>query len=81
LNARDFAVRTHLLKGQGRSQSQCTDADPLDLLLSSVDSQGQSFTNEEIKDQTLTFIFVDYEITSHQRVEQRPRPNQFNYIR
>ncbi|CAF1271076.1 unnamed protein product [Adineta steineri] len=52
-------------RGQGRSQSQCTDADPLDLLLSSSDSQGQSFTNKEIKDQTLTFIFVDYEITSN----------------
>jgi cytochrome P450 len=50
---------------QGRSQSLCAGADLLDLLLSAVDNQGQSFTDQEIKDQTLTFILAGHETTSN----------------
>ena len=50
---------------QGRSESLCAGEDLLDLLLSAVDSEGQSFTNEEIKDQTLTFILAGHETTSN----------------
>ncbi|CAF0831070.1 unnamed protein product [Rotaria sordida] len=50
---------------QGRSQSLCTGADILDLLLSAVDTQGQSFTDQEIKDQALTFVLAGHETTSN----------------
>jgi cytochrome P450/NADPH-cytochrome P450 reductase len=49
---------------QGRSESLCAGADLLDLLLSAVDSEGQSFTNQEIKDQALTFVLAGHETTS-----------------
>ena len=50
---------------QGRSESLCAGEDLLDLLLSAVDSEGQSLTNQEIKDQTLTFILAGHETTSN----------------
>jgi cytochrome P450 len=50
---------------QGRSQSLCASADLLDLLLSAVDQQGQSFTDEEIRDQALTFVVAGHETTNN----------------
>jgi cytochrome P450 len=50
---------------QGRSQSLCAGADLLDLLLSAVDDQGQTFTDQEIKDQALTFVLAGHETTSN----------------
>jgi cytochrome P450 len=50
---------------EGRSQSLCAGADLLDLLLSAVDTEGKSFTDEEIKDQALTFVLAGHETTSN----------------
>jgi cytochrome P450 len=50
---------------QGRSQSLCAGADLLDLLLSAVDNQGEPFTDQEIKDQTITFVLAGHETTSN----------------
>ncbi|CAF4731416.1 unnamed protein product [Rotaria sp. Silwood1] len=50
---------------QGRSISLCAGSDLLDLLLSAVDSDGHSFTDEEIKDQPLTFVLAGHETTSN----------------
>ncbi|CAF1202034.1 unnamed protein product [Rotaria sp. Silwood1] len=50
---------------QGRSASLCAGSDLLDLLLSAVDSDGKSFTDEEIKDQALTFVLAGHETTSN----------------
>ena len=50
---------------QGRSESLCAGADLLDLLLSAVDNEGQSFTDQEIKDQAVTFVLAGHETTSN----------------
>ena len=50
---------------QGRSQSLCAGDDLLDLLLSAVDADGQTFTDQEIKDQALTFVLAGHETTSN----------------
>ncbi|CAF1591912.1 unnamed protein product [Rotaria sordida] len=50
---------------QGQSISLCSGPDLLDLLLSAVDSDGKSFTDEEIKDQALTFVLAGHETTSN----------------
>ncbi|CAF1381265.1 unnamed protein product [Adineta ricciae] len=48
-----------------RSKSLSSNEDILDLLLSAVDTQGKSFTNEEIKDQALTFVLAGHETTGN----------------
>ncbi|CAF2854409.1 unnamed protein product [Rotaria sp. Silwood2] len=50
---------------QGKSTSSCVGADLLDLLLSAVDDQGQPFTDEEIKEQALTFVLAGHETTGN----------------
>ncbi|CAF1282134.1 unnamed protein product [Rotaria sordida] len=50
---------------QGRSTSQCSGDDILDLLLSAVDEEGKSFSDQEIKEQALTFVFAGHETTGN----------------
>ncbi|CAF1157394.1 unnamed protein product [Adineta ricciae] len=50
---------------QGRSESLCSERDILDLLLSTVDDLGQSFTDEEIREQALAFILAGHETTAN----------------
>jgi cytochrome P450 len=50
---------------QGRSSSLCNGADLLDLLLSAVDDQGQSFSDQEIKEEALTFVAAGSETTGN----------------
>ncbi|CAF1604130.1 unnamed protein product [Rotaria magnacalcarata] len=50
---------------QGRSASLCAGSDLLDLLLSAIDSDGKSFTDEEIKQQALTFVLAGHETTNN----------------
>ncbi|CAF0950840.1 unnamed protein product [Rotaria sp. Silwood1] len=47
----------------GRSTSQCSGPDILDLLLSAVDDEGKPFSNQEVKEQALTFVFAGHETT------------------
>ncbi|UJR19322.1 hypothetical protein I4U23_022451 [Adineta vaga] len=46
-----------------RSTSLSSNEDILDLLLTAVDSKGQLFSDQEIKDQALAFIFAGHETT------------------
>jgi cytochrome P450 len=48
-----------------RSTSLSSSEDILDLLLSAVDTQGQPFSNQEIKDQALTFVLAGHETTGN----------------
>jgi cytochrome P450 len=50
---------------QGKSTSMCSGADLLDLLLSAVDDQGQSFSDQEIKEEALTFALAGSETTGN----------------
>ncbi|CAF3781478.1 unnamed protein product [Rotaria sp. Silwood1] len=48
-----------------KSSSLCSGDDLLDLLLSAVDAQGHKFTDQEIKDQALTFVAAGHETTGN----------------
>jgi cytochrome P450 len=50
---------------QDKSTSMCSGADLLDLLLSATDDQGQSFSDQEIKEESLTFVFAGSETTGN----------------
>ncbi|CAF2042918.1 unnamed protein product, partial [Rotaria magnacalcarata] len=50
---------------QGRSSSMSTGADLLDLLLSAVDDEGVPFTDQEIKEESLTFVIAGSETTGN----------------
>ncbi|CAF3828097.1 unnamed protein product [Rotaria sp. Silwood1] len=50
---------------RGRSSSLSNGADLLDLLLSAVDDEGQPFTNQEIKEEALTFVVAGSETTGN----------------
>jgi cytochrome P450 len=50
---------------EGQSTSMCSGADLLDLLLSAVDDDGQLFTDQEIKEEALTFVLAGSETTGN----------------
>lgn len=50
---------------QGISTSICNGSDLLDLLLSAADENGRSFTDDEIRDQALTFILAGHDTTGN----------------
>jgi cytochrome P450 len=50
---------------QERSCSMSNNADLLDLLLSAVDTEGQPFTDQEIKEQALAFVVAGSETTGN----------------
>ncbi|CAF1233489.1 unnamed protein product [Adineta ricciae] len=50
---------------QGRSTSMSNGPDLLDLLLSAIDDQGQPFTDQQIKQQALTFVLAGSETTGN----------------
>ena len=47
----------------GKSMSLCSGQDILDLLLSTVDEQGEPFSDQQIKDEALTFVLAGHETT------------------
>ncbi|CAF1330457.1 unnamed protein product [Rotaria sordida] len=50
---------------QGRSSSLSNGPDLLDLLLSAVDDEGQPFNDQEIKEESLTFVLAGSETTGN----------------
>ena len=49
----------------GKSSSMSGGADLLDLLLSAVDDEGQSFSDQEVKEEALTFVLAGSETTGN----------------
>ncbi|CAF0720388.1 unnamed protein product [Adineta steineri] len=48
---------------QGRSKNLCQNADILDLLLKAVDSHGEHFTDEEIRQEAMAFVLAGHQST------------------
>ncbi|CAF2476139.1 unnamed protein product [Rotaria sp. Silwood2] len=61
----DFVEQIIAARRKGRSASLCAGADLLDLLLSAVDDQGQPFSDQEVKDEALTFVVAGHETTAN----------------
>jgi cytochrome P450 len=68
----DTAKKLHQLidesiadRRSGKSLSMCFGQDLLDLLLSAVDDEGKSFSDEQIKDEAITFVLAGHETTSN----------------
>jgi cytochrome P450 len=61
----DFVDQIITERQQGRSTSLSNGADLLDLLLSAVDNEGQPFTNQQVKEQALTFVLAGSETTGN----------------
>jgi cytochrome P450 len=47
----------------GKSMSLCSGQDILDLLLSAIDEKGEPFSDQQIKDEALTFVLAGHETT------------------
>ncbi|UJR33337.1 hypothetical protein I4U23_020786 [Adineta vaga] len=60
----EFVDQSITDRRNGKSSSLCSGHDILDLLLSAVDDQGESFTDQQIKDEALTFVLAGHETTS-----------------
>ncbi|CAF2635800.1 unnamed protein product [Rotaria sp. Silwood2] len=61
----DFVDEIIADRRHNRSTSLSSREDILDLLLSAVDDQGQPFNDQEIKDQSLTFVLAGHETTGN----------------
>lgn len=61
----EFVDQAIVDRRSGKSTSLCSGQDLLDLLLSAVDDQGESFTNQQIKDEALTFVLAGHETTGN----------------
>jgi cytochrome P450 len=61
----EFVDRIIADRRQGRSASMSNGSDLLDLLLSAVDNDEQPFTDQQIKEQALTFVLAGSETTGN----------------
>lgn len=60
-----FVNQAIIDRRNGKSSSLCSGQDLLDLLLSAVDDQGESFSDAQIKEEALTFVLAGHETTSN----------------
>ena len=61
----EFVDQSIVARRTGQSTSLCSGPDILDLLLSAVDENGQPFTDQQIKDEALTFVLAGHETTGN----------------
>jgi cytochrome P450 len=60
-----FVNQSIIDRRSGKSSSLCSGQDILDLLLSAVDDQGEPFSDQQVKDEALTFVLAGHETTSN----------------
>jgi cytochrome P450 len=60
-----FVNQSIIDRRNGKSSSLCSGQDILDLLLSTVDEQGEPFSDEQIQDEALTFVLAGHETTGN----------------
>ncbi|CAF3389280.1 unnamed protein product [Rotaria socialis] len=61
----DFVNQIIVQRRQGKSASLSNGPDLLDLLLAAVDDEGKPFTDQEIKEEALTFVLAGSETTGN----------------
>ena len=61
----EFVDQSIIARRNGQSNSLCSGQDILDLLLSAVDENDQPFTDQQIKDEALTFVLAGHETTGN----------------
>src|SRR5579862_4896867 len=59
----DFVDQAIADRRKGKSTSLCAGQDILDLLLSAIDQHGEPFTDQQIKEEALTFVLAGHETT------------------
>ena len=64
-NLNQFVDQSIADRRSGKSASVCSGQDLLDFLLSAVDDQGESFSDQQIRDEVLTFILAGHETTAN----------------
>ncbi|UJR34794.1 hypothetical protein I4U23_027575 [Adineta vaga] len=61
----DFVDQAIADRRKGKTNSLCAGQDILDLLLSATDDQGEPFTDQQIKEEALTFVLAGHETTGN----------------
>lgn len=61
----DFVQQAIFDRRNGKSTSLCAGQDILDLLINAVDDKGESFTDQQIKDEAITFVLAGHETTGN----------------
>ncbi|CAF1095971.1 unnamed protein product [Adineta steineri] len=61
----DFVDQAIADRRSGKSTSLCAGQDILDLLLNAVDDKGESFSDQQIRDEALTFVLAGHETTGN----------------
>ncbi|CAF1365763.1 unnamed protein product [Adineta ricciae] len=61
----DFVDQAITDRRKGKTNSLCAGQDILDLLLSATDDQGEPFTDQQIKEEALTFVLAGHETTGN----------------
>jgi len=60
-----FVNQSIVDRRSGKSSSLCSGQDILDLLLSAVDDQAEPFSDQQVKDEALTFVLAGHETTGN----------------
>jgi cytochrome P450 len=61
----EFVDQAIANRRSGKSRSLCSGQDILDLLLSAIDEKGEPFSDQQIRDEALTFVLAGHETTGN----------------
>ncbi|CAF0897612.1 unnamed protein product [Adineta steineri] len=72
----EFVDQSVIDRRNGKSSSLCSGQDLLDLLLSADDDQGEPFSDEQIRDEAVTFVLAGHDTTTCREEVGRILPNE-----